>query len=49
LDEIKQKLKEWDLYLGMTDYSSLKKSLGISDNDEEAAEAEEEKEDDNES
>jgi DNA-directed RNA polymerase subunit alpha len=49
LDEIRQKLKEWDLYLGMTDYSSLKKSLGIVENDEEAAEAQEEKEEDNES
>jgi DNA-directed RNA polymerase subunit alpha len=52
LDEIKLKLKEWDLYLGMTDYSSLKKSLGIED-PEEGAEAtedeQEEKEDENES
>jgi DNA-directed RNA polymerase subunit alpha len=48
LDEIKQKLKEWELYLGMTDYTSLKKSLGIDDS-EEAAGDKEEKEDANES
>jgi DNA-directed RNA polymerase subunit alpha len=48
LDEIKLKLKEWDLFLGMTDYSGLKKSLGIEDSVEaaETTEVEEEEEED---
>jgi DNA-directed RNA polymerase subunit alpha len=34
LDEIKQKLKDWGLSLGMTDYSTLKDSIILRDDDD---------------
>lgn len=39
LQEIKEKLKEWNLTLGMTDYSVLKTSTRIAENKEEENEA----------
>ena len=39
LDEIKEKLKEWNLSLGMTDYSVLKTSRKLETNEEEENEA----------
>jgi DNA-directed RNA polymerase subunit alpha len=39
LSEIKEKLKEWNLSLGMTDYSVLKNSIRIPGNKEEEHEA----------
>ena len=39
LSEIKEKLKEWNLSLGMTDYSVLKNSIRIPENKEEENEA----------
>jgi DNA-directed RNA polymerase subunit alpha len=36
--EIKEKLKEWNLSLGMTDYSQLKKALRLKDSKEESDE-----------
>jgi DNA-directed RNA polymerase subunit alpha len=39
LSEIKEKLKEWNLSLGMTDYSVLKTSIRIPGNKEEDHEA----------
>ncbi|MDR3311551.1 MAG: DNA-directed RNA polymerase subunit alpha [Spirochaetaceae bacterium] len=50
LDEIKQKLKEWGLSLGMTDYSTLRTSIILkSDEDEPEDEDEDEKEEEDES
>ena len=39
LQEIKEKLKEWNLGLGMTDYSVLKTAIAVSENKEEENEA----------
>ncbi|MGI6433382.1 MAG: DNA-directed RNA polymerase subunit alpha [Sphaerochaetaceae bacterium] len=39
LSEIKEKLKEWNLSLGMTDYSVLKESIRVPENKEEEDEA----------
>lgn len=39
LSEIKDKLKEWNLSLGMTDYSSLKDAIKIPENKEDKNEA----------
>ena len=39
LSEIKDKLKEWNLGLGMTDYSVLKNSIRVPGNKEENNEA----------
>lgn len=42
LQEIKEKLTEWNLALGMTDYSSLKKALRVEHEEHEGQEDEEE-------
>jgi DNA-directed RNA polymerase subunit alpha len=44
LDEIKQKLNEWGLSLGMTDYSTIKQSIILRDDDEDTDEKEDEDE-----
>jgi len=48
LQEIKEKLSEWNLSLGMTDYSHLKDTLRLKKQEEEAAAEKEEEEQENE-